>query len=124
MENERHQGTSGNGQAQEDIIVVDISKDEDSPTPTHQTQRYRSLPALSSSSSSDETEESTASDSSTKPDPMIEDQETRERKRDLVNKLLCKKGKHYYCEACSYWSHDQSRLRVHIQSVHYVGPRI
>ena len=113
-EDNRHHRTSGNNQAQDDVIVVDISEDEEPQTYAHQIQAYRSLPALFSSSSSDETEESTASDSSTKPDPMVEDQETRERKRDLVNQLLCKKGTHYYCHACSYYSHDQSRLRIHI----------
>ena len=94
MEDNRHHPISDNNQAQNDIIVVDVSDDEEPKSYSHQIQAYRSIPSLSSSSSLDETEESTASDSSTKPDPMVESQETRERKRDLVNKLMCKEASH------------------------------
>ena len=73
-EDNRHHPISDNNQAQNDIIVVDVSDDEEPGSYPHQIQAYRSIPSLSSSSSSDETEESTASDSSTKPDPMVESQ--------------------------------------------------
>merc|ERR1712101_11216 len=120
----RHHPISYNNQAQNEIIIVDVSDSEEPGSYSHQNQAYRSIPSVSSSSSSDETEESTSSDSSTKPDPMVESQETRERKRELVNKLMCKEASHYYCRACSYASYDQSRVRIHIESVHFVGKRI
>ena len=69
--------------------MIDIADDDDPPTP--QASKYRSLPE-SSSSSSDETDDSLPSDSNTRPDRMLEDEETRTRKKALVDSLFIQRG--------------------------------
>ena len=120
----RYQRANNDNLAEESVIVIDISDDEDTPTPAHQARLYRSLPT-SSSSSSDETEDSTSSDSSTKPNPMLKDEETRERKKELVDSLFLTAGeRHFYCGACTYWTENRRSLRIHIETVHFKGSRI
>ena len=103
-----HQRVNNASRTEESVMVIDISDDED--TPTHQARMYRSLPT-SSSSSSDETDDSISSDSSTKPDRMLEDEETRARKKELVDSLFLTGGeRHFYCGACTYWTEDKRRL--------------
>ena len=124
MTDSRHHPINYNDQAQNEIIIVDVSDSEEQGSFPNQNQTYRAIPSLSSSSSSDETEGYSSSDSSTKPDPMVESQETRERKRELVNQLMSREDSEYRCLACSYTSSDQTRVRIHIGSVHFVGKRI